>query len=108
MRCYQEHGLTVKAENWLVKNCVVEGIDPCPHCGKNTKSKLKVLEERHADHFFTDGPTYKTYISRGGKKVKEIQQTEINNCGPCHFKCLELEDGIKIGEWTKEEMEETL
>jgi len=101
-RCYQEYDLSDEAWNWLNDNCQKEQSDPCPHCGKPTKTRLKVIETRHEDHFYGDGPDYNTYLTNDGKKITEVQQEEPWNCGPCHFKCLQDENGNKFAYWPQE------
>jgi hypothetical protein len=98
-------GLTPEAEAWLEENCQKEGYDPCPHCGKMTKTHLKVIAEEVKDMFYENGPTLHIYLTHDGKKVKEIVQAAPWSSGPIGFLCLELEGEVLIGEWDKEEID---
>lgn len=103
MRVFQEYGLSPEAEQWLVDNCKVEQHDPCPHCGEFTKTNLKVVATQHEDHCYGGGPQFQTYVTKGsGFLVREVTDCQFYDGGPCHFKCLQLEDGSRVGEWKAE------
>ncbi len=108
MRMFQEYGLSPEAEQWLLENCQVVGRDKCPHCGEFTKTQLKVVSTKKEDHFYGDGPHFATYVNKQGFFVKEVTQFEAHSSGPCHFKCLQLEDGTKVGKWSAEQINHML
>jgi len=105
IRMYQHMGLTPEAETWLEKNCQKEEFDPCPYCGNLTKTRLKVVAEEVKDMFCGDGPILHTYLTKDGKKVKEVVQVAPWSSGPIGFLCLELEGEVQIGKWSEEEID---
>ena len=105
MRCYQEIGLMPEAFKFLDENVLKTGCRPCPHCGKPTAEEWIVIDTKHIDMFYGDGPTLRTFILKDGSKVKEIVQAEPWSSGPCAFLCLEREDGSRMFEWPQEEID---
>jgi len=104
MRMFQMMGLTSETEKYIDENCMKVGCNPCPHCGQHTSERLLILGVEYIDSFYGDGPNLHTYRLKQGGLVKEIIQAEIWSSGPVCFLCLELTDGTRIGEWSKEEI----
>ena len=102
-RTMHDMGLTETASDWLVHNCVLEEYDYCPHCGKPTKNRLKIIHAVHLDTFFASGPILHMYELVTGGYVEEIVQVEPWSSGPWTFLCLRLDTGKRIGEWRSED-----
>ena len=126
MRCTQIFGLSQKAKNFLNKHAERIPLETCPTCRSQKISRgflvAMKLEGVHLvgnDYIqevydretgvnagmFEDGPELLRYKLKTGKWVKEIVQASPWSSGPCIFLCLEDEDGHRIGEWSKKEID---
>lgn len=102
-------GLNKKALVWLETNCVKEGCDPCPHCGKPTNQQLKTKIYHFEELFPMDGVHLKEYETTKGRVIREVVQAVPWSSGPVVFLCLEKEtkSGKKkrLCEWSQKEIE---
>jgi len=98
MRCYQHIGLNRKADEFLSEN--VERIPDiiCPHCKELISTKLNILNTKHEDMFYGDGPDLRTFKLKDGRECKEIVQDAPWSSGPMGFLCLEISNKKRF-EW---------
>lgn len=108
MRCTQIIGLKIEAVSFINDNIELTSkeVDPCPHCGKLTKTvdvrSERVYDDARSAGMFDDGPPLYEYILKDGRVMREVVQEVQWSSGPCIFLCLEDQDGNKMFEWDKQ------
>lgn len=107
MRMYQEIGLKPEAKKFLEENAIKIPHSFCPACGHILSFKFDTVTYEFHNSFYGDGPHLQEYKLKNGTKVREIIQAEPWSSGPMAFFCLEM-DGMRMFEWTSEEIEERL
>ena len=116
----QNCGLTTQGKEFIKKSCIHDKIETYRNgelIDIHSEPRKVIYKESKPDEFgdysFAD-PDLLEYLTKDGKKIREIIQVApwlsgpnyfLCLDGPNYFLCLEDEEGNRIFEWNEEEIE---